>query len=63
MLIPRINFTIPTKYNVTEDGRIVGIIKGECFSFFNNKSVEVVDRLRNWELLASAIILSDDELG
>ena len=62
-LVPRISFLVPTKYGVADGGRSVGCVKGSSFSFSNSKKVEIADRSRIWELLAVAIILSDDELG
>lgn len=58
-----IGWLIPSKYSIVDNGRMVGCVQGSSFSFSNSKSVLVADRSRAWELLAVAIILSDDELG
>ncbi|MBO5822037.1 MAG: zinc ribbon domain-containing protein [Lentisphaeria bacterium] len=62
-LVPRISFLVPTKYCVADGGRQAGFVNGSCFSFSNSKTAVVIDRSRVWEILAVAIILSDDELG
>ena len=61
--LPVISWLVATKYTIVDNGRIVGTVKGACSSFSNSKSVEISDHSRAWELLAVAIILSDDELG
>ena len=58
-----IGWLIPSKYSIVDNGRTVGCVQGSSFSFSNSKSVVILDRSRAWELLAVAIILSDDELG
>ena len=54
---------IASKYSIVDNGREVGLVKGSSASFSNSKTVTVTDPARAWELLAVAIILSDDELG
>ena len=58
-----IGWLIPSKYSIVDNGHTVGCVQGSSFSFSNSKSVVILDRSRAWELLAVAIILSDDELG
>ena len=58
-----IGWMISIKYFIKDNGRDVGVVKGSSASFSNSKSVTVTDPSRAWEILAAAIILSDDELG
>ena len=54
---------VASKYTILDNGRSVGEVKGSSASFSNSKTVTVLDPSRAWEILAVAIILSDDELG
>lgn len=58
-----IGWMISSKYTIMDCGRTVGAVKGSSASFSNSKTVELLDTSRAWEVLAVAIILSDDELG
>lgn len=63
MWLPRVSWFIPTKYTITEDGQCRGIISGAVFSASNCKTATVNDPSKAWEILAAAIILSEDEIG
>lgn len=63
MWIPRISWFIPTKYTISAGGRGVGRVDGTAFSFSNSKTAVVLDPSKAWEIMAAAIILSEDELG
>ena len=63
MWIPRISWFIPTKYTITENEQCCGIVSGSTFSASNSKSVSVADPSKSWEIMAAAIILSEDEVG
>lgn len=63
MWIPRISWFIPSKYSICAGGRCVGMVAGTSFSFSNSKTAKVFDPSKAWEIMAAAIILSDDEIG
>ena len=63
MWVPRISWFIPTKYTITDNGQCCGIVAGSACSLSNGKSVTVGDPEKAWEIMAAAIILSEDEIG
>ena len=63
MWLPRFSWFIPTKYTVKESERCCGIISGAVFTASNAKTATVNDPAKAWEILAAAIILSEDEIG
>ena len=63
MWIPRISWFIPSKYTITENNQPVATVSGSVFSFTNAKNVAMHNAAKTWEIMAAAIILSDDEIG
>ena len=63
MWIPRISWFIPSKYTITENNQPIATVSGSVFSFTNAKNIAMHNAAKTWEIMAAAIILSEDELG
>ena len=57
MWVPRISWFIPMKYAITDNGQSCGVVEG------SGRAVTVSDPTKAWEIMAAAIILTEDEVG